>query len=73
MRIRPRVSPMPALVPTRRFKRSPLLSAKLALVARGVSTRTTVLALGGIQLRAESDRLHLASTDMELSPRASVE
>ena len=49
------------------------LAAKLALVARGVSTRTTVLVLGGIQLRAESDRLHLASTDMELSLRASVE
>jgi DNA polymerase-3 subunit beta len=49
------------------------LAAKLALVARGVSTRTTVLVLGGIQLRAESGRLHLASTDMELSLRASVE
>ena len=29
------------------------LAAKLALVARGVSTRTAVLVLGGIQLRAE--------------------
>jgi DNA polymerase III subunit beta len=49
------------------------LAAKLALVARGVSTRTTVLVLGGIQLRAEGGRLHLAATDMELSLRASVE
>src|SRR5579862_344307 len=49
------------------------LAAKLALVARGVSTRTTVLVLGGIQLRAEAGRLHLAATDMELSLRASVE
>ena len=37
------------------------LAAKLALVARGVSTRTTVLVLGGIQLRAEAGRLHLAA------------
>jgi DNA polymerase III subunit beta len=49
------------------------LASKLALVARGVSTRTTVLVLGGIQLRAEGGRLHLAATDMELSLRASVE
>ena len=49
------------------------LAARLALVARGVSTRTTVLVLGGIQLRAEAGRLHLASTDMELSLRSSVE
>src|SRR5881275_2709644 len=49
------------------------LAARLAVVARGVSTRTTVLVLGGIQLRAEAGRLHLASTDMELSLRASVE
>jgi DNA polymerase-3 subunit beta len=32
-----------------------------------------VLVLGGIQLRAEAGRLHLASTDMELSLRASLE
>src|SRR5579862_2368757 len=49
------------------------LAAKLSTVARGVSTRTTVLVLGGIQLRAEAGRLHLAATDMELSLRASVE
>ena len=49
------------------------LAAKLVTVARGVSTRTAVLVLGGIQLRAEAGRLHLAATDMEVSLRASVE
>ena len=49
------------------------LAAKLAIVARGVSTRTAVLVLGGIQLRAEAGRLHLAATDMEVSLRATVE
>ena len=49
------------------------LAAKLAVVARGVSSRTTVLVLGGIQLRAEASRLHLAATDMEVSLRAAVE
>jgi DNA polymerase-3 subunit beta len=49
------------------------LAAKLAVVARGVSARTTVLVLGGIQLRAEGNQLHLAATDMEVSLRAAVE
>jgi DNA polymerase III subunit beta len=49
------------------------LAAKLAVVARGVSSRTTVLVLGGIQLRAEGNQLHLAATDMEVSLRASVD
>jgi len=49
------------------------LAAKLAIVARGVSTRTTVLVLGGIQLRAEGGQLHLAATDMEVSLRATVD
>ena len=49
------------------------LATKLAIVARGVSTRTAVLVLGGIQLRAEAGRLHLAATDMEVSLRASVD
>jgi DNA polymerase-3 subunit beta len=49
------------------------LAAKLAIVARGVSTRTAVLVLGGIQLRADAGRLHLAATDMELSLRTSLE
>jgi DNA polymerase-3 subunit beta len=49
------------------------LAAKLAIVARGVSTRTAVLVLGGIQLRAEEGTLHLAATDMEISLRATAE
>jgi DNA polymerase-3 subunit beta len=49
------------------------LAARLGVVARAVSTRTTVLVLGGIQLRAEAGRLHLAATDMELSLRASFD
>jgi DNA polymerase-3 subunit beta len=49
------------------------LAARLATVARGVSSRTTVLVLGGIQLRAEGSRLHLAATDMEVSLRASLD
>jgi DNA polymerase-3 subunit beta len=49
------------------------LSSRLAIVARGVSTRTAVLVLGGIQLRAEGGRLHLAATDMEVSLRASLD
>ena len=49
------------------------LAAKLAIVARGVSTRTTVLVLGGIQLRAEAGQLHLAATDMEVSLRTTLE
>src|SRR4051795_8205916 len=49
------------------------LAARLATVARGVSTRTTVLVLGGIQLRAEGGQLHLAATDMEVSLRATLD
>jgi DNA polymerase-3 subunit beta len=49
------------------------LSSKLAIVARGVSTRTAVLVLGGIQLRAEGGQLHLAATDMEVSLRSTVD
>ena len=49
------------------------LAARLAIVARGVSTRTAVLVLGGIQLRAEGSQLHLAATDMDLSLRASLD
>src|SRR5579875_2698394 len=49
------------------------LAARLAVVSRAVSTRTAVLVLGGIQLRAEGSRLHLAATDMEVSLRASLE
>jgi DNA polymerase-3 subunit beta len=49
------------------------LVSRLAIVSRAVSTRTTVLVLGGILLRAEAGELHLAATDMELSLRTSFE
>jgi DNA polymerase-3 subunit beta len=49
------------------------LGAKLAVVARAVSTRTAVQILSGILLRAEAGELHLAATDMELSVRTSLE
>jgi DNA polymerase-3 subunit beta len=49
------------------------LVAKLAVVARGVSTRTAVQILSGIKLEAEGGTLALAATDMELSLRTSLE
>src|SRR5690349_9949290 len=49
------------------------LTQKLAIVSRGVSTRTAVQILGGILLNAEAGRLTLAATDMELSLRASLD
>lgn len=49
------------------------LTQKLAIVSRGVSTRTAVQILGGILLHAEGGKLTLAATDMELSLRASLE
>ena len=49
------------------------LVAKLAVVARGVSTRTTVQILSGIRLEAEGGTLTLSATDMELSLRTSLE
>src|SRR5919106_3585553 len=49
------------------------LVQKLAIVSRAVSTRTTVLVLGGILLRAENGQLQLAATDMELSLRTSLD
>jgi DNA polymerase-3 subunit beta len=49
------------------------LAQKLAVVSRGVSTRTAVQILGGVLLRAEGGRLTLAATDMELSIRASLD
>jgi DNA polymerase-3 subunit beta len=45
----------------------------VAVVARGLSTRATVLVLGGIRLESGPDGLALAATDMELSLRATVE
>src|SRR5436853_2236825 len=49
------------------------LMQKLAVVSRGVSTRTAVQILGGILLRAEAGKLTLAATDMELSLRATLD
>ena len=49
------------------------LVAALAVVSRGVSTRTAVQILSGLQLRAEDGTLHLAATDMEISLRTSVD
>jgi DNA polymerase-3 subunit beta len=49
------------------------LAQKVALVARAVSTRTSVQVLLGVLLRAEAGQLHLAATDMELSLRVSLE
>jgi DNA polymerase-3 subunit beta len=46
---------------------------KVSVVARGLSTRASVLVLGGIQLTAGSEGLRLAATDMELSLRATVD
>ncbi len=49
------------------------LAQKLAVVGRGVSTRTAVQILGGVLLRASSGAVELAATDMELSLRTPVE
>src|ERR671924_821156 len=49
------------------------LAQKLGVVARAVSTRASVQILSGVLLRAETGRLHLAATDMELSMRTSLE
>src|SRR6266516_596560 len=49
------------------------LAQKLGVVARAVSTRASVQILSGVLLRAESGRLHLAATDMELSLRSSLD
>jgi DNA polymerase-3 subunit beta len=49
------------------------LVQKLSVVSRAVSSRTTVLVLGGILLRAENGVLSLAATDMELSLRTSLD
>src|ERR671927_1255208 len=49
------------------------LTQALGVVARGVSTRTTVQILAGILLQASGERLELAATDMELSLRTSLD
>ena len=45
------------------------LAQKLAVVARGVSSRTAVQILSGILSRSEGGELHLAATAMELALR----
>src|SRR3954453_2402852 len=49
------------------------LTQKLAVVSRAVSTRASVQILSGVLLRAETGRLNLAATDMELSLRSSLD
>jgi DNA polymerase-3 subunit beta len=49
------------------------LAQKLAVVSRGVSTRTAVQILGGILIRANDHGVELAATDMELSLRTPLE
>jgi DNA polymerase III subunit beta len=49
------------------------LAQKLAIVGRGVSTRTAVQILSGVLLRAAGGRLELAATDMELSIRTTLD
>ena len=48
------------------------LVARLAVVARAVSTRSAVQVLAGVLLRAEGESLELAATDMEVSLRTTV-
>ncbi len=49
------------------------LAQKLAVVGRGVSTRSAVQILSGILVRAVGGRLELAATDMELSIRTTLD
>src|SRR6185437_2248517 len=49
------------------------LAQKLAIVSRGVSTRTAVQILGGILIRAAGGAVELAATDMELSVRTPLD
>jgi DNA polymerase-3 subunit beta len=49
------------------------LARKLAVVGRGVSTRTAVQILSGVLIRASAGQVELAATDMELSIRTSLD
>jgi DNA polymerase-3 subunit beta len=49
------------------------LAQALAVVGRAVSTRAAVQILGGVLVRADSGRLELAATDMEMSLRTSFD
>ena len=46
---------------------------RVSVVARALSTRASVLVLGGMRLHTENGNLELAATDMELSLRSSLE
>jgi DNA polymerase III subunit beta len=48
-----------------------IFSGKLALVSRGVSSRSTIQLLGGVLLEASSRVLKLSATDMEISIQTS--
>jgi DNA polymerase III subunit beta len=50
-----------------------VLIDKLAILARGVSTRSNLPVLSGIMIQARDRRLELYATDMELSIKASLE
>jgi DNA polymerase-3 subunit beta len=45
----------------------------VSVVARALSTRASVLVLGGMRLAARDGKLELAATDMEISLRAEIE
>jgi DNA polymerase-3 subunit beta len=49
------------------------LADRLGVVARAVSSRSTVLVLGGIRIRSDRDEVELAATDMELSLRVTLD
>jgi DNA polymerase III subunit beta len=49
------------------------LARRVALVARAVSSRTTVQILSGVLLHAHDGRLDLAATDMDMSLRTGLE
>jgi DNA polymerase-3 subunit beta len=49
------------------------LAQKLAVVARGVSTRSAVQILSGVLIRTTPDGVELAATDMELSIRTTLQ
>src|ERR671937_2527778 len=49
------------------------LAERLAIVARGLSARSSVQILSGILLRGGSGEVELAATDMEVSVRTSLQ
>ena len=49
-----------------------LFGKRLALVSRGVSSRSSIQLLGGVLLEAEGDGIKLSATDMEISIQTSA-